>query len=218
MAAATTNSASPDLSDIQGEILQPYTHQVGVHLFLQFTDSASGREFIKQLLPRISTAQQWDSGAPVSMNLGFSYAGLAALGLAEEDLVSFPYPFRVGMADRAPVLGDTGASAPGRWQKPYGSREVHAWLMVQADTADLRDGQMARVMATADQCQVWVKHTEITANFTGAHARAKEHFGFHDGIGEPAIEGAPGPVYPGAPGPFWFLWITFFFGLMGGRS
>ena len=52
--------------------------------------------------------------APRTLNVAFTYAGLAALGLAAAALRTFPEEFRVGMADktRARILGDTGASAP----------------------------------------------------------------------------------------------------------
>lgn len=205
MTAAHSDPPRPDLSDVQGEILRPYDLAVGVHLFLTFGDPLQGRAFLRSQIRKITTAADWDrperERPTLTTNLGFTYSGLAALALAEGELSTFPYVFRVGMACRAPVLGDTGASAPARWTAPYGSREVHAWLMVQARNAGERDGRVASIERRAAECGVAVAHREMTANFTGEHARAKEHFGFMDGIGQPAIEGGPGPVYPGQGTP-----------------
>ena len=50
------------------------------------------------------------------MNIAFSYAGLAALGLPSSTLASFPEEFREGMASRASLLGDDGESAPANWE------------------------------------------------------------------------------------------------------
>lgn len=192
---------APDLSDVQGEIFQPYNHAVGYHMFLTFQDGAGARAFVRGQLPKITTAASQEKGESISMNIGFTYAGIAALGLAEEELVTFPYPFRVGMAFRAPQLGDTGASAPDQWTKPYGQREIHGWLMVQAETEDSLHGRVDTISRRAAEHGVKICHHEETANFTGEHARAKEHFGFMDGIGEPDVNGGPGPAYPGQGTP-----------------
>ena len=64
--------------------------------------------------------------APV--NIAFTYSGLQALGLDKTTLCSFPEPFRQGMAARAEMLGDVGASAPEFWDGELGSRSVHGYF------------------------------------------------------------------------------------------
>ena len=206
MAATPSTPVQPVLSDVQGEILEPYDHACGAHLFVSFPEPSGAREFVRSLIPHLSTAA--DSTKPVverpaiSMNIGFTFGGLTALALPEEDLASFPYVFRVGMAHRAPILGDTGHSAPDQWDAPYGSPEVHCWIMVQAQSTDERDWRISAIESRAQEFGVQIlPDPQLTANFTGAQAGAKEHFGFMDGIGEPTVEGSPAPAYPGGGRP-----------------
>ena len=55
---------------------------------------------------------------PFTVNIVFTWQGLRALGLPQDDLDSFPEEFRVGMAARKEVLGDSGASDPSAWVTP----------------------------------------------------------------------------------------------------
>lgn len=71
--------------------------------------------------------------------LCFTFNGFKALGVDGDTLRTFPEAFQQGMAARAALLGDTGASAPDKWQGALGDRRVHALLMLsspQMVTAD----------------------------------------------------------------------------------
>jgi Dyp-type peroxidase family len=192
-----------DWSDVQGEIFQPYTDDHSAHLFLEFPDAGSGAKFLAALKPSLSTAADWQAPVTSHRNLGISFSGLFSLGLPDSELASFPYPFRRSMAGRAAVLGDTGASAPDKWQAPYGQPSVHAWVLVSAVGADACDAAIADVTAIAKASGVTLLYTEKAANIPGPGNQTKEHFGFNDGIGQPAVAGAPGPSWPGqgTPGP-----------------
>ncbi len=192
-----------DWADVQGEVAQPYADDVATHLFLNFPDAASGVAFLSAIKGRIATGDRWQEAADSHRNIGFTFAGLAALALPATELASFPFAFSVGMAGRAAVLGDTGASAPATWQAPFGRSAVHAWVMVSAPDAARRDVALAEVEAMAKNAGIDILLRDEAANFPGEGNRTKEHFGFNDGIGQPAIAGAPGPSWPGqgTPGP-----------------
>ena len=65
-------------------------------------------------------------GAPeTTLNLSFTYTGLAALGVDAALLATFPEDFREGMAARAHLLGDVGESAPEHWEAGLGTGEAH---------------------------------------------------------------------------------------------
>jgi Dyp-type peroxidase family len=80
------------------------------------------------LAPLLQTLNgfEWQS------TLSFTYSGLAALGVHAGTLKTFPEAFQQGMAARASLLGDTGASAPDKWQGALGDRRVHALLMLSS--------------------------------------------------------------------------------------
>jgi Dyp-type peroxidase family len=202
------NSAQPpaptvDWSDVQGEIFQPYPDDFATNLFVQFPDAASGLKFIAALKGALATADKWQDGAESHRNLGLSFSGLVLLGLPDAELASFPYPFQTGMAARAQVLGDTGESAPGNWEGAFGQPSIHGWVMVSGKSTLARDVALAEVEVKAKESGVTIVHRDETANFAGDGNRTKEHFGFNDGIGQPAVAGAPGPQWPGqgTPGP-----------------
>lgn len=190
-----------DWADVQGEIFQPYSHDFSAHLLIGFVSLASGQSFLTALRPTLSRADQWNDQARSCRNLGLTFTGLSALSLPAAELASFPYVFRLGMAARGPILGDTGASAPAGWEPPYGDPAVHAWVLVTGETAAIRDSEVANVSALAAAAGVTVLHCEQAANFAGSGNRTKEHFGFDDGIGQPAVSGAPGPSFPGQGTP-----------------
>ena len=190
-----------DWSDVQGEIFQPYRHDWSAHLLLNFPDAVAGAALCAALRPTLATADHWNDPGESCRNLGLTYSGLAALGLGDAELISFPYVFRMAMAARAAVLGDTGASAPSAWEAPYGSRDLHAWVLVTGETAALRDAALADLKGLAAAKGVTVLRVELADDLSGPGNRTKDHFGFDDGIGQPAVTGAPGPCYPGQGSP-----------------
>lgn len=190
-----------DWADVQGEILQPYDDNFATHLFIAFADAASGKQVVKTLKGLLATADQWADQVDRHCNLGLTFAGLTALGLPADQLDSFPYPFQVGMAGRAVILGDTQASAPSKWEAPFGTSAIHALVMVSGTTALARDMALAEVKVLLTACNTAIVHTEEAANLSGEGNKTKEHFGFNDGIGQPAVAGAPGPSWPGQGTP-----------------
>ena len=193
--------AAPDWSDVQGEILQPYADNFAAHLFIAFADPASGAQALAGLKGLLASADQWDGPAQHHCNLALTFAGLSALGLPAAELNSFPYPFQVGMAGRAVILGDTMASAPGQWDAPFGTGAIHGVVMVSGITALARDMALAEVNVVLSAAKVVIVRTEQAATLSGTGNQTKEHFGFNDGIGQPAVASAPGPSWPGQGTP-----------------
>ena len=134
-----------DWADVQGEILQPYADNFATHLFIGFADAASGQRAVQHLKGLLATADRWAEKVDHHCNLGLTFSGLTVLGLPAADLNSFPYPFQVGMAARALILGDTVASAPSQWEAPFGQPAIHALVMVSGSTALARDMALAEV-------------------------------------------------------------------------
>ncbi|MFF1281799.1 hypothetical protein [Streptomyces sp. NPDC058299] len=79
-------------------------------------------------MPACSGRQPASALFPPPDRRGLTFQGVKALGVPQESLNSFSPEFQEGMAARADILGDVGESSPGNWDKPFGSRDVHAVL------------------------------------------------------------------------------------------
>jgi len=193
-----------DEGDLQGNLLRGYTHPVGSYVFVRVDDAARGRELLRAVVDRVTSAQPWLGGAPEStLNVSFSYAGLAALGVERSLLATFPEEFRDGMAARADLLGDRGASAPARWEAGLGRGEAHVLISLYGLDAGALERSRERLQAALDGVggAVAVVNEQRSQVLDGG----RDHFGFKDGIAQPALAGGgseprPGDGLPGRDG------------------
>jgi deferrochelatase/peroxidase EfeB len=87
------------LQEIQATILRPRpAPYFGTHVLLRIEDARAGREFLRRLTPHVDSSAGWWNADDAWLAAGISHAGLAALGLQEASLQSFPEAFRAGMA------------------------------------------------------------------------------------------------------------------------
>jgi Dyp-type peroxidase family len=191
-----------DVSDIQGNVLRGYTYPVAAYIFLRVDDVARGKALLARMLPRITTGAQWEEEPPTAIQVAFTYAGLERLGVPPDTLASFPEAFREGMAARADRLGDRGPAAPSSWEQGLGTGEAHVLVTVWAiDNQHLEAvrSELREVGAEAAASTV-VNETRAEALPGG-----RDHFGFFDGIAQPAVlgsgmEGRPGDGQPDGAG------------------
>ena len=92
---------------------------------------------------------------------------------------------------RANCLGDPDADLPGSWepQPPFAARGVHAMLMVWADHPDELAGRLVEFHRLAAEAG---GVTTVGEQDLQAIDDDREHFGFRDGISQPAIAGDGG--------------------------
>jgi cytochrome P450/deferrochelatase/peroxidase EfeB len=209
--------ATVELDDIQGNILSGYRARSATHVFYEIVDPRLAREWLSQLhqpasnWPGITPATRWTSRArrPATMvQVGFTFAGLQRLlperqGKAGLDL--FPAAFREGALARAALNHDVGESCPKHWLfgalDSKGRQPIHLVVSVFAQPSD------ADLIATANhdldllaqvEALAWLKSSsgaeahglkEIWALKSEALPEGREHFGFHDGITRPRING-----------------------------
>ena len=105
--------------------------------------------------------------------MALTYSGLAALGVPDDALRSFPEAFRVGMAGRARELGDYGANDPSRWEPEFGSAAIHIGVSVFSAS----EQAWRRTMDTAHRCY---------EGRAGLAVLMAEDFGAQPGESEPA--------------------------------
>lgn len=196
-----------ELSEIQGLIVSGYGERPCAKFVLfQIDDVARARLWLSRLLERVQYGEFMASGKgeppylqDVCINVAFTHAGFARLGLPADTRLGFSGSFRGGMSakHRTRQLGDDGASAPETWLwgGPAG-KEVHGLLLVYAGSDD---GDPAE----DERCT-----TEIAREVHGDHGvsivatrdtlpmqrdQRAEHFGFADGISNPTLEGLRRP-------------------------
>jgi Dyp-type peroxidase family len=178
-----------ELNDIQSGVLRPrQTPYVATYLVLRIDDPADGHELLKRLTPMIASAA--DASSPAGdawVMAALSYHGLNALGVPQASLDSFPLEFQQGMALRAAELGDVGENGPEQWERPFGTSEVHIAIAVTAPDRP----RLEQVLQRAKQAHQQLAGVQVIYRQDCAQLpTGREHFGFRDGIGQPAIEGS----------------------------
>ena len=138
-------------------------------------------------VPKLTTAAPWAAKPEVCVNIGFTHAGLAALGLAGDGLASFPEEFAQGAVSRAARVGDVGQSAPEHWKKPLADADVHALLFVFAQAETALETASERLRA---QFAPGLAFSELAVHDGRGLPGNVAHFGYRDGFSQPAIEGA----------------------------
>jgi Dyp-type peroxidase family len=178
-----------EMNDIQSGVLRlrptPYA---GMYMLFRIDERAAGHEMLKRLTPAIASAADATSPAGDAwVTVALSYHGLKALGVPQASLDSFSPEFKQGMAARATELGDVGENEPEHWERPFGTSEVH--LAIAATAPDRT--RLEQVLERARPA--YRELPGVTAIYRQDSAQlptGREHFGFRDGIGQPAIEGS----------------------------
>ena len=109
-------------------------------------------------------------------------------------LDSFPDEFREGMAARAEQLGDRGPSAPEHWEAGLGTGEAHVLVTVYAIDDEHLERRWPRCSArTPRRGASTLVHEQRAEALPGG----RDHFGFFDGIAQPAVAGSGVRAAPG---------------------
>src|ERR1051326_1727173 len=181
-----------DLADVQGLILRGYTMPVARHLGLTVHEPGAARAFLAALtdndpaVPSITNAEPWSVKPECCVNLGITFPGLAALGVAQEHLTRFPAEFREGAAARAEKAGDVGSSAPERWLPWLAGTGPHLLLSLFAQSAEALES------TTKQLEQAWYSGCIEVGRYDGEWLPGNvAHFGYRDGLSQPTVEGVP---------------------------
>jgi len=199
-----------ELNDIQHYLLTRPHASVALYNFITFKEADSARQWLKAITEIVGNAEQVMKADPADMrwvSLALTFEGLRKLGLDEASLATFPEPFRMGMAARAAMLGDSGSNHPDHWEDNITSPNLHAVIILFAKDA-----------AERERCIK--KHDEYLREHPGVEVISTllleaippfdyvhEHFGYRDRMTTPIIEGmgmqsTPGSHPPTKPGEF----------------
>ena len=208
-----------DIRNIQGNILAGFNKDHQALLFLEITDAARAKRWLQFITPSIATTDEVlgfnrlfkalrarrasEPGGLVAtwLNIAFSRDGIAALTSAAEADKFKDEAFQVGLPARSPLLGDpTARNAPGapeNWRFGGPGAIPDVVLTVASDDPDALEKQVDRLKET-------LRKVPGTTGAGGSglklifdqrgdtlpgELRGHEHFGFKDGISQPAVRG-----------------------------
>ena len=134
----TAADLKDQLHDIQDNVVAPILMRYGRHVFVKFTEGAKARAFLRNMFDRVN-ARREEHGTRFTINIGFTYEGLKAIGLSRGSLDSFPEAFRAGMRARAHAVGDVGPHAPEHWEGGLGGPDIHAMAWIRTSSAEDRE-------------------------------------------------------------------------------
>jgi deferrochelatase/peroxidase EfeB len=203
----TTVSNAPDKSTIQGLILRGYTHPFSCHLLFNFpadTPTSATQAFFKALYPLVQNAEDWDTNKPARMlNIGLTFTGIQQLNvLSASDLAQFPSDFQSGpwSGQSQASLSDYGSSAPSTWWEGNFPNQnlhcvVHAYGLTQPDLdALISDITTAAAANDVQELFALAGNQERLTQYPLPDDEI--HFGYRDGISEPALTWSGAPPSP----------------------
>jgi Dyp-type peroxidase family len=177
-----------ELDDIQGLLARGYgkLREAALHL-LTISDPRAAGGWLEQLADHITTATG-STPTGTAVNVAFTASGLAQLGLPAAVLEQFSTEFRGGMTTphRRRVLGDVDGRTPEDWLwgGPRTPR-VDLVVLLYASSPQTLATLERRHVAGADGVTPVRRLDTETLN-------DREHFGFRDGISQPAVRGLGG--------------------------
>ncbi|HEX2207164.1 MAG TPA: hypothetical protein VHG93_05740 [Longimicrobium sp.] len=197
-------SAVVELGDVQGLVARSFNgleHADYVPVYLP-ADAAAARAWVGEMAD-VVTRGDVRSGevmkAGAARNVGFTPDGLRRLGMDEESMKTFSMEFRDGMTTtyKQRVMGDDGDSAPQNWAWGGTGNPVHAMIFVFAN-------DRARLQSLLDEEGARASRHGVTLGTPLGSIMLdedKEHFGFHDGIAQPRVQGFRKPDDGESPAP-----------------
>jgi Dyp-type peroxidase family len=198
-----------DIDEIQGNILAGFNKDQQLLLALRIRRVPSARKWLARMLPFVSSLAEvqqfntlyrmrrkrlgYDPQGMVAtwMNLAFTRTGLARLA-GEEDTGALPDPpFQRGLGvDSAVLLGDPGGPDPtANWVVGGSKRPLDILMILAGDDkrqlTELADLLRPNKLDGAEPPEVvWEELGETIPSMPG-----HEHFGFRDGVSQPAVRG-----------------------------
>lgn len=219
MAGASDSPKPLDLNNVQGDILAGLSKKTETYFFFQIGTNVSGfRQQLAKLVPFITSttkvsqhkhqiSQHKKKGAAgllkiIAVNISFSHRGLVKIGIKDEigDKV-----FEAGMLSDAQNLGDKGTtSSDGKfnpdWDPAFKDGKIDGLIILSGDChvtvkEDLKKIRELFLVGTKDA----LIHDVITivGDVRPGKEKGHEHFGFQDGISQPAVQGVDTKPNPG---------------------
>ncbi|ESK92508.1 fungal peroxidase [Moniliophthora roreri MCA 2997] len=192
-ARVASQAVGLNLDDIQGDILVGMKKDKELFFFFGIQDAAAFKSKLASDVHGLitSTTELLDVALqPVTaVNIAFSQTGLTALGITD-DLQDFG--FSQGQFVDAGALGDPGT---GNWIQGFTGTSVHGVFLIASDTQANVDAELTNIQNILGNSITEIHRLQGAAR--PGNEKGHEHFGFMDGIGQPAVKGFVQTPLPG---------------------
>lgn len=182
------------IDEVQGLILRGYgALTASRYLTLRIgPDVGNARAWLREIADQVTSAAKPVAPMDEYLNIAFTYSGLVRLGLPASALAAFRSAFLDGAAGpshRSLALGDVDRSAPENWDWGGDPEEpIDVALLLFASDARIED------LTRFHRDRLVERGLSVIGEFrTGELPGRKEHFGFRDGIAQPALRNANPP-------------------------
>ena len=213
--------APVDVDDIQGDVLIGLQKNSQLFVFFQIADAAAFKVLLRSELARRLTmtrlviAREFQvrdakdekdpaaAGSPpplplIGINIAFSQAGLVKLVGSTVNLGDAS--FTNGALASAQALGDPiGANnQPSNWLPPYLGGTIDGVILITGGSDDDVNAELTLLQGLIGSAATvaFIEHGAVRPGLERGH----EHFGFADGISQPAPIGLPLNAFPGQRG------------------
>lgn len=190
-----------DPGDIQSLVARPPKATIVRHLIFAFDETEEARTFVRELLPMVAMGDaQVGASTDVSAHVGFTFGGLAALGVAPEVLEELDAAYEEGPDGHA--LGDVPGSRSDPatwWEGQFRTEDVHCMVQLYSSSDEALDAATATVRASASRGGL----TELIPRRDGTVLEGRSlgggtlHFGYTDGISHPDVRWKDNADTPG---------------------
>ncbi|KAF8579288.1 Dyp-type peroxidase [Ramaria rubella] len=197
--AARDSGPGLNFSNIQGDILIGMRKNKEVFFFFGIQSVPTFKsKLASDIYPLItSTAQLLDNTTTMPatlLNIAFSQSGLTTLGVSG-GLVNSSDPFATGQANDSVNLGDP-QPITNNWIPGFvDTNSLHGMFLICSNTTENVNAELAHIRAILGDSIVEIHRLHGAAR--PGSEQGHEHFGFLDGIGQPAVDGFSPTVFPG---------------------
>jgi Dyp-type peroxidase family len=211
-----------DQDNVQGFGLAGFRKDHQELLFVRFGSEKGARKLLGHLQPDVASHREVaefntlfseirrrdnreDAVEANWMALALSARGLETLGVDLAGLLDGEGKdaFAAGMANRAEQIGDVrDGDLPSGWEKAFrpSAEAIHALIILASDRADDLARHIEETRERIEDADCEVVFSERGHTLEGK-LKGHEHFGFKDGISQPAVVGVDLPPAPGEPPP-----------------
>ncbi|KAJ7081608.1 dye-decolorizing peroxidase precursor [Mycena belliarum] len=194
-AVAATNDPL-NIDNIQADILVGMHKDKELFFFFSINNPVTFKSKLKSdILPLITTTREIlavdTQPVTAAVNIAFSSPGLVNLGV-DSNTIGDP-DFVAGQFSETGTIGDD----PSLWNSAFAGTKVHGVFLLASDTVDNINTELANIQSILGSSITEIHRLQGAAR-PGSES-GHEHFGFMDGISQPAVNGFTNPVLPGQP-------------------
>ncbi|KAJ7766516.1 dye-decolorizing peroxidase precursor [Mycena maculata] len=189
-----------DTDNIQSDILVGMHKNTELFFFFGITDAATFKtQLASNIIPLITSTTEIlsvDTQPVTAVNVAFSNTGLLALGVTDD--LGDP-DFVAGQFSEATTVGDDTST----WYNEFAGTNIHGVFLLASDTVDNINTELVNIQSILGDSITEIYSLQGAAR--PGDEQGHEHFGFMDGISQPAVNGFTNPVYPGQTSGFFLV-------------